>query len=121
MSDANDGPPEWLTNMLNDHLYQLLSRPNPPGTPGDVRREAHSIASRVWADERMADEPVRDALVALCETVEATGGLTVDEDELDVPNGCPDWPDLADVYLDACKALGRKPVRDGEDTDLYET
>lgn len=56
----------------------------------------------------------RAALEALCETVEATGGLVVwdgDEPPSWGPAADPSWSDLALAYMDACQALGRKPMK----------
>lgn len=50
------------------------------------------------------------ALTALVNTIEATGGLIDDPQGGGfVPAGDEDWLDLADAYVLACDALGRKP------------
>lgn len=57
------------------------------------------------------------ALTALCDTIEATGGVKLNEDGTYSPEGEPDWIDLADAYLIACAALDRSPkivAADGE-------
>lgn len=65
------------------------------------------------------------ALEAFVRTIEATGGCVEpgghddDPTEFDVPRPVPvgdeEWPDLADAYILACRALGREPmVRDVE-------
>lgn len=52
-------------------------------------------------------------LAALCETIEATGGLIVRKsswgNDVVAPAGDEDWSDLADIYLDACRVLKREP------------
>jgi len=52
-----------------------------------------------------------EALHMLRDAIEATGGLISDEGHL-VPKGDPEWADLADAYLEACKELGVKPMID---------
>ena len=47
---------------------------------------------------------MREALHDFIETIEATGGCVRDEGDTVAPAGGPDWLDLADVYLRACKA-----------------
>ena len=54
-------------------------------------------------------DAVRAALHEFIKTIEATGGCVRDEGDTVVPAGDPDWLDLADAYLRACKALGRAP------------
>jgi hypothetical protein len=47
--------------------------------------------------------------------VEAAGGLYEDDPDVDGsyrPYGEPDWTDLAEVYLAACRALGQAPMVD---------
>jgi hypothetical protein len=75
---------------------------------------------------------MRAALEALIRTIEATGGCirpgrrTINlggeeivefEGDLPVPAGDEDWPDLADCYLQACRALGREPMLPDMDAD----
>lgn len=64
---------------------------------------------------------MRKVLENLCSTIEATGGLVLsDEFGSWVPAGDTQWLDLAEVYCDACKVLGRDEVRyydDDEDDD----
>jgi hypothetical protein len=65
-----------------------------------------------------------NALCALVRTIEATGGLVtvsgkdmgLDDPECLVPKGDTEreWCDLAHAYLEACKALGVKPMIDGK-------
>ena len=52
---------------------------------------------------------MREALHDFIETIEATGGCVRDEGNTGRPGRGPDWLDLADVYLRACKVLGREP------------
>lgn len=49
------------------------------------------------------------ALREFVETVNATGGLIINDAGENVPAGANDWPDLATAYLSACAALGEKP------------
>lgn len=53
---------------------------------------------------------VMDALNKFIGTIESTGGL-IDEGEGLAPAGDPEWLDLADAYLAACKATGRVPMK----------
>jgi hypothetical protein len=78
---------------------------------------------------------MRSALEAFIGTIEATGGCVrpgagtagspdddvVDfEDDRPVPAGDESWPDLADAYLLACRALGREPVIRDDDAELAD-
>lgn len=62
----------------------------------------------------MKTELVHDALRALIETVNATGGVhvigTSDGSKVCTPVADDNWPDLADAYLRACEAMGVEPV-----------
>jgi hypothetical protein len=85
------------------------------------------------ATDEPPDVAMRTALEAFIRTIEATCGCirpgrrTIDladqeivefESDLPVPAGDEDWPDLADCYLMACRALGREPViRDADEED----
>jgi hypothetical protein len=75
---------------------------------------------------------LRSALRAFVGTIEATGGcvrpgpgavgpsgeeLIDREDDRPVPAGDESWPDLADAYLLACRALGRPPMVRDPDAD----
>lgn len=55
---------------------------------------------------------IKYLLVKFCETVDAVG-LVRETSGTSVPQGDEEgfgWSDLADVYLEACKVLGRDPV-----------
>ena len=54
-------------------------------------------------------EPVVEALQALVDTVNATGGVTTGSNGRVMTIGDPEWLDLADAYVMACEALGVKP------------
>lgn len=55
-------------------------------------------------------QKAKRALKGLIDTVDTTGGLVeVGDDGSLAPAGDPSWLDLADVYIDACEALGLKP------------
>jgi hypothetical protein len=69
----------------------------------------------------MNNDAVRDALEEFVECIEQTGGLVADPDHEGyegVPNADPEWGDLGDAYISACKALGRKPMIHNEHGDL---
>lgn len=53
-----------------------------------------------------------EALLDLCNTIEATGGVIAYHDGTHGCAGDRDWIDLADSYLRACAALGREPMID---------
>ena len=56
------------------------------------------------------------ALFALCETIEAMGGLVQDgAGLLLVPAEDKDWVGLGQAYLLACRALGREPMINAEE------
>ncbi len=66
-----------------------------------------------------APEPeYRSVIRELCDTIDSTGGLCPDEEGSGnpAPAGCPDWIDLAQVYLRACAVLGRRPLNE-QDSD----
>jgi len=46
------------------------------------------------------------------ETIEAAGGCFRNDEGTFAPAGDPNWTDLADSYIKACAALGRRPVID---------
>lgn len=56
-------------------------------------------------------------LEALVQTIEDTGGVVHDRKGLYQPLGDREWIDLGDVYVQACRAIGRQPklVEDDED------
>jgi len=51
-----------------------------------------------------------DALMRLCNTIDATGGIVEFKDGTCAPVGDTEWIDLGDAYMAACDALDRKPV-----------
>ena len=56
---------------------------------------------------------VKDALVEFCKDIEQTGGIEPyyeDKEGTYAPVADNEWIDLAETYLKACKALGRKPM-----------
>ena len=58
----------------------------------------------------MPNEPsATDLLKEFCDDVDATGGVTRNDDGV-ATLMCDAWPDLAAVYLKACRLLGRAPV-----------
>lgn len=52
---------------------------------------------------------IRDALEEFCMDIESTGGLVKGNHGPLAPAADPDWSDLGDTYIKACKALKRKP------------
>lgn len=75
-------------------------------------------------------DPVRDALLKFVDDIESTGGVRmrrrkatwltppkggVVDLEIPHPVGDPSWTNLGYTYLEACKALGRKPMLKGKD------
>ena len=107
---------EWVSGVLEDAGL----KPDPVPSAAPTSGEPPAV-------------PMRSALEALIRTIEATGGClrpgptTIGppgeevieyEDDRPVPAGDESWPDLADAYLLACRALGREPViRGGDDED----
>jgi hypothetical protein len=65
-------------------------------------------------------DAVREALHGFIETIEAAGGCCRDEGDTVTPAGDPDWLDLADAYLRACRALGREPWICGPEPEAIE-
>lgn len=67
----------------------------------------------------MAEEDTdraRSLLNEFCEMIDNTGGLVRDLEGKNkrnwVPAGDPEWLDMAELYLEACKTLGREPMLD---------
>jgi hypothetical protein len=56
-------------------------------------------------------ERMEKALKEFVSAIDATGGVTEDEDGLTVPVGDMEWSDLGDAYLSACHALGATPKK----------
>ena len=56
---------------------------------------------------------VKEALVDFCDDIDAAGGIRPNPEDPGsgqvVPVADDEWIDLADTYLRACRALGRKP------------
>ena len=106
---------EWVSGVLED--AGLKPDRVPPASP--TIEEPPVVAMRA-------------ALEALIRTIEATGGCirpgrrTINlqgkeivefESHFPVPAADEDWPDLADCYLQACRALGREPMVRDMDAD----
>jgi len=64
---------------------------------------------RVAATEFETETKAEKALLALVDTINATGGLVEFEDGELAPAGDEEWCDLADAYLAACEALDVEP------------
>ena len=63
------------------------------------------------------DRELVTALESFIGAIEATGGVFVDPKGYPCPVADPDWIDLGEAYLKACRALGREPVQaDGEES-----
>lgn len=59
---------------------------------------------------------LKDALKMFCEDIDSTGGVAMNAKGYYYPLGDPDWLNIADSYIQACRALGRKPfVREPEE------
>lgn len=70
---------------------------------GALAYYADNAAPEWTADATLAK--LRKALVAFCETVEATGGVRAPHS----PVADEEWLDLGLAYMEACQALGREP------------
>ena len=63
------------------------------------------------------DRELVAALESFVDAIEATGGVIIDHQGLACPVPDPDWIDLGEAYLHACRALGREPVQgDGDES-----
>ncbi len=79
--------------------------------------EATPVSDQAGTDGR--PDAVREALHGFIETIEAVGGCLRDGGDTVAPAGDPDWLDLADVYLRACRAMGREPrIRDRDADEI---
>jgi hypothetical protein len=109
---------EWVSGVVEAAGLKPDPRPALPRTPNDPEEP---------------DVAMRSALEAFISTIEATGGcirpsgrtvgpsgeeFIVFEDDRPVPAGDDSWPDLADAYLLACRAMGRAPVIRGDDDEF---
>lgn len=66
--------------------------------------------------DRTSTKKLKDALKLFCEDIDSTGGVSITDRGYYYPLGDPDWLNLADSYMQACRALGRKPfVREPEE------
>lgn len=65
-------------------------------------------------------EKLREALRRLVDTIEATGGIVLDDDGNYVPEADEDWVDLGEAYLAACKAIRIRPLVDGERSEASQ-
>jgi len=62
----------------------------------------------------MSHEPTREEIIKCLEeflcTINANGGIILDDDGLTAPAGDPEWIDLGEVYMQACALLNTEPV-----------
>lgn len=98
---------------------------------GNIIRTTHSYNSaapaftlvRAWQEAiclaaiQRAPNQAAVVLAALIDLIDATGGLTTDDGGAAVPVAAGDWPDLAEVYRDACKLVQIRPMQPEEDDD----
>jgi len=75
--------------------------------PRQVHDSEWQEAAKWLQDLVNIDNTKREALEEFIECIDATGGLTEDEERNDVPVGDPEWIDLAYAYKSAKAALGR--------------
>ena len=101
-----------LARWLNDR--GLVSGDWPDNTPAQVRREAdlavgggRFLGNTGWPVSP-DDDTLAEAACRLINTVEATGGIVLNEDGTYSCVGDPEWIDLADAYVLACEAFGLK-------------
>jgi hypothetical protein len=100
-------------------MFEVAATPRLPHPPCNDIEEPPVVA-------------MRTALEAFIRTIEATGGCvrpgrrTINhqgqeivefDSHFPVPSADEDWPDLAESYLQACRALGREPMLRDMDTD----
>jgi hypothetical protein len=107
---------ERVSGVLED--ARLKPDPTQPPTSGDGVEEPVTMRSALEAFVRTieaTDGCIRPGAVSLGQPGEEVVEF---EDDRPVPAGDESWPDLADAYLLACRALGREPViRDADDED----
>jgi hypothetical protein len=126
-----------LARLARDDRSGVLSLDLEDKTPSDYEWRAFHCGRCGFESARNDfEEPavvaMRSALDAFIRTIEATGGCVrpgradvglPDEDgiefddDLPVPAGDESWPDLADAYILACRALGRQPLVRGADAE----
>lgn len=72
--------------------------------------------TKISHSNRVSTKKLKEALKLFCEDIDSTGGVTMNAKGFYSPLGDPDWLNLADSYMKACQALGRKPfVREPEE------
>jgi hypothetical protein len=119
-----------LARLARDERSGALSLDLEGKTPSDYEWRAFHCGRCGYESARNEfEEPpgiaMRSALEAFIPTIEATGGCIRPggtdvsgpdeaaiefEDDRPVPAGDESWPDLADAYILACRALGRQPL-----------
>ena len=106
---------EWVAGALED--AGLRPDPIPPPTPGDRAEVPASMRSALEAFIRTI-EATGGCVRPGCRTISLAGQEIVEfESDLPVPAGDEDWPDLADAYLLAGRAIGREPMLRDRDAD----
>lgn len=61
-------------------------------------------------EAKSKDEVKDKALESFIWTINATGGVIEFRDGTVAPEADPEWIDLGDAYLTACRALGKTPL-----------
>lgn len=69
----------------------------------------------------MAKPEPAEVLAEFVSDINLTGGVYLDKKGLHHPVADPDWIDLAETYLKACQAIGKKPtIVEGDEDELAE-
>lgn len=89
--------------MSDRNMLERLAR---RAAGGDV-----SAARRLLAilEGRGAEDPIKEALEEFVSDIDSTGGLMLSRTGKPRPEADPEWTDLGETYLKACKALGKEP------------
>jgi hypothetical protein len=110
------GPTFYPRYALDDD--SLVNAEDVVPAPWDRPRQTTAFRVRPYSVKETGNPMDRELVAALESFVgamDATGGVIIDRHGLACPVADPDWIDLGEAYLQACRALGREPVQaDGD-------
>lgn len=105
--EPDDEYEEGLQEKTEERLERVLDN--------STVNDALSTGLNATVSLRLVPVSFRRVLEQLVSTVEDTGGVYHDKKGLYQPLGDREWIDLGDIYVQACRALGREPKLATED------